>query len=172
MLKTTQEGQGTQACDTASPQCPCECHPAPTGSCSDLQGQPAPPCLGPGGALDAVVTGPWAAGANQLKLPTLDHVGRRLLRPGLQEVALDPGACAAEAVTLVWESPTCLLSPVPCPWGREEGLSAECPTPFPRHGPAGQTASTGQRYTAAGSAEHLRAPGTWAWHPALQMLLE
>lgn len=82
---------------------------------------PAPPCLGLGGTLDTVISGPWAAGANQLKLPTLDHVGRRLLRPGLQGVALDPGACAAKALTLVWESPRCLLSPVPCPWGRGGG---------------------------------------------------
>lgn len=113
-----------------------------------------------GGTQDSVVTGPWAAGANQLKLPTLDHVGRRLPRPGLQVVALDPGACAAEAVTLVWESPTCLLSPVPCPWG-QGGLSTECPTPFPRHGPAGQTASTGQvtRLPAPWSISGSLAPG-------------
>lgn len=68
-----------------------------------------------------------------------------------------------------------MVPPLPCalPVGAAGGrLSAECPAPFPRHGPAGQAASTGQRYTAAGSAEHLRAPGTWAWHPALQMLLE
>lgn len=77
----------------------------------------AAPCLGPGGTLHTAVTAPRAAGANQLKLLALDDVGGRLLRPGLRGEAPDPGACAAEAVTLAWENPTFLLSPVPCPWG-------------------------------------------------------
>nr|XP_019574941.1 PREDICTED: collagen alpha-1(I) chain-like [Rhinolophus sinicus] len=166
MLKTTQEAQGTQACDTASPQCPCECHPRPHRVLLGPPRTASTTLSGPGG--NAGRGCPWSPGSRGQPAEAA-HSGSRWSASAQAWTAgggPGPRCLCCRGRDLGVGEPT--VPPLPCalPVGAAGGrLSAECPAPFPRHGPAGQTASTGQRYTLHGC--RLRGASQGPWHLGL-----